>query len=596
MKKFNISRLAAIGLLAVGTVFAIGCSKDTKEDIAMPGEGTRVVISVGGINEGNGESFKKIQASAEKATAKQNSDNLIEGEAFDVLVTRPSSISQLGFKDKIRAAATSADGLKADVPMTNGNAYRVFLRKQGTTTLESAAFTSGTTGSIAVEKGATYEWFAVSYNSTTAVPEATGNDVVLSDINSLLYAKGEFAVGTGEGDVVVPLAIVFKPRVTKAQIEINTMGMFAPVASAEINVTGLYAAPEAIDVVTGDLTGGVTSKAIAFGDFAPVAGSDGQRLVAEAFVAGNAGEDISVSVSNLSITLDNASTRNFGATALTQTFAAEAGMQQNIVLNFMESPLTFGGVKWSRSNLYYRTDVLPSNPYRFNHFNTYSTTVDPNSYFAFKGHLPRRLGSAVESLQKDPCALVYPAGAWKTPTKTDLDAIQNQEGVLGNLLGNIGQILGLGATPGAVGTDTYLEFTPTAGVNTAYGTAISGNNKLRFNYNGLQTNVGLVEGLITLNLANSKGTSGAFWTNQQGVNLLGLVGVGAWNYLGYTGRTLIGGAVPKGSAAAGLLDIDLVGINLVSSALMNVRCVRDASWETVRASATYNPYPDLTDL
>lgn len=597
MKKLNISKFAVIAFIAVGTVFATSCSKDAGEETIMPGEGTRVVISVGGIDNGSSASFNKIQASARQSINQSSNGSFIKGDAFDVLVSQPKSISQLGLKDKIRAAASGAEALKAEIPMTNGNAYRVFLRKLGETTLTSAALTSGTAGSIAVEKGASYEWFAVSYNSSTAVPEPTsGTDVELSDISSLLYANGEFAVGSGDGDVVVPLAIVFKPRVTKALIEINTMGMFAPVASATINVTGLYAAPESIDVVTGNLTGGTQTLNIAYGDFEPVAGSDGQRLVTEAYVAGNATEPIEVSVSNLSITLDDGSARDFGTSTLTQAFEPQAGMEQNIVLNFIESPLTFGGVQWSRSNLYYNPSVLPSNPYRFNHNNTYSTTVDPNSYFSFHGHLPRILGSAVESEQKDPCALVYPAGAWKTPAKNDLDAIQNQEGVLGNLLGDIGAVLGLGATPGAVGTDTYLEFTPTAGVNTAYGSATSGNNKLRFNYNGQQTNVGLIEGAITLNLADSKGTTGAFWTNQQGVNLLGLVGVGSWNYLGYTGRTLLGGAVPKGSAAASLLDIDLVGLNVLSSALMNVRCIRDTNWETARESASYNPYPDLTDL
>ncbi|NQD70244.1 hypothetical protein HP439_05860 [Sphingobacterium shayense] len=609
MKKINLitfSKLAVGVMIAVGAVFVTGCTKDAKEDIAMPGEGTRVVISVGGINEGNSGSFNKIQAAAGNAVASDKSNELISADGFDVLITRPSSsVSQLGFKDKIRAAATSSDGLKAEVPMTNGNAYRVYLRKQGATTLESVALTSGTAGSIAVEKGATYEWFALSYNSTTAVPEANGTDVVLEDISSLLYAKGTFDVGTGEGDIVVPLAVVFKPRVTKAVIEINTLGLFADVASAEVTVTGLYAAPESIDVVSGELTGdNSTAQPISFNDFVAVENFGRQRLVAEAYVAGNADENITVSVSNLRVDLDNGDERDFGTATLTKQFLPEQAMEQNIVLNFIESPIITnrGGttVSWARSNLYYEPGF---NTYRFFHTNPFVSTEDvavrDKSFFSFKGHIPRQFADADEANQKDPCALVYPAGLWKTPSDVELRSLTSTNGLIGDLLGNVLSVLfPAPGTTGATFGDNYIEYEIESGANPVYGEAT---NKLRFNYNGIQNNISVASGLVDLSLGQV-GEVASIWSSDRvlDVDLLNLgIGVGAWGYLGATAPGVLLAIPPRperaiGSRGAGLLNLDILDLGLLGSGFQNVRCVRDGSWDP--EAGDYNPYPVLTDL
>jgi len=105
--------------------------------------------------------------------------------------------------------------------------------------------------------------------------------------------------------------------------------------------------------------------------------------------------------------------------------------------------------------------------------------------------------------------------------------------------------------------------------------------------------VSLVEGLITLNLGTTQGKVTGVWTRTQGANLLGLVGVGAWSYLGYTGSPLlnIGSKFGVGSMSANLLNIDLLGLNLVESSLMNVRCVRDATWQEIHKKPGYKPDP-----
>lgn len=599
----NLLNKLTFGLmLTAGVIFAASCAKESKDDLSSPGTGTRVVVNVGGIDElGKIQSKSNNPKSSTRAAASGqiSKTKLIEGSAFDVLITQPDNDEKSDLRIKSSQSASGGGIKAAATPMPSGSLYRVYLRKQGETALTSSEFTAGSAGSISVEQGETYEWFALSYNNSTAVPEATNNIVEVADGATLLYAKGSFAVPTGTGDVVVPLNIIFKPRVTKVNIEINTMGMFAEATAATVTVTGAYAAPDAIDVVTGELIGTSSAQNITFSDFVSVANTAGQRKIASAYLSGNEDEIISVSVSNLSIALDNQTTRSFGTASLTQTFAPELGMEQNIVLNFLETPLTRSNIGWARSNLYYSAGV---NPYRF--FHTNPRTNNPNSYFSFKGHLPRVLASANAANQKDPCALVYPAGRWKTPTSAELGTLTSTQGLLTNVLGSLLTTLGLAQTPGvSFQSGEYIEMTPsyssapTTGQNAAYGDSNSATNRLRFNYNGYMAELDVVEELVTLDLGNTYGSQSAFWTSQSinDANIGGLLGgvidAGAWSFIGRNATGLFG---TRGYAvqSAGVTNIDLLGtVNVLSSSMMNVRCTRNSSWDP--SAAGYDPNPAL---
>lgn len=430
------------------------------------------------------------------------------------------------------------------------------------------------------------------------IPDRGANDnFTLPQNKDVLYAASTTDLVTS--DTPAPISVTFNRLFSRIGIELNTMGLFGTMNSATVGITGQAVKTGTIDLTTKAFVGPLTSGTVptfSFGNFTNI--TDASQKIAYFYTADPTPLNIGVSIQNLIVTLDDGTTRNFGTATLSKTIPVtpELGKSHRLLVGIGESALTFQGVQWSRSNLYYKTGS--TTPYRFNASNLYSSSIDQNSYFSFKGHIPRKLASGNPANQKDPCALVYPAGLWKTPSKPDLNAIQNREGVLGNLLGSILDLVGLGAaTPGAEidngigGTNHYIQFTPTAGVSTAYGASTSPENKLRFNYNGLQTNVGLIDGLITLNLGTSKGNQVAFWTEDQGLDLLGLVGVGAWNYLGFSAGILSN--TPKGAASAGLLNIDLIGLNVVSSALMNVRCVRNPAWAAASQLPTYNPMPVL---
>lgn len=594
-----ITKLTAGGLLALGAVFATGCAKDANETILEEGVGTRVVVKVDGIADRETKSEKKMSTNSSSPSLGSNA-TLIEGSAFDVFVSNTNGSASKSRKISSSKRNSSSNGLRA-AAMEDGIGYRIFLRKEGATELVSEPFTSGETGSIPVEKGATYEWFALSYNTENAVPESDANgEVAVEEGEGLLYASGDFTVADEDGDVVVPLNVTFKPQLTKVTVELNTQGMFAPIASADVSVTGVYSAPESINILTGEFTGDAeTALSLDYSDFEEVSGSEGTRTIATAYVAANVEEDITVSATNLTVTLDTDAPRNFGTNALTQTFGPEPGTEQQIVLNFLESPLTRGDVSWARSNLYYSAGF---NPYRFYHTNP--RTNDPNSYFSFKGHLPRQLASANEADQIDPCALVYPAGRWKTPTQTELGTLTNTQGLLSNVVGGLLATLGLGETQGMqFQTGEYVQLDPdanggrpaTEGQNPAYH---ENTNVLRFNYNGLMANIGVVEELINLELGSTYGAQAAFWTSESvtDANLGGLLGgaldLGAWSFVGRDVQPLLGTRKIYGTQSLGALNIDLLGsLNVVSSSLMNVRCTRDNSWDPLADG--YNPDPTL---
>jgi hypothetical protein len=594
MKKINTnisSKLDLAAFLALGTLTVTTSCNNNKNEIGqeLPDGKAQVIVRIAGINDGSVSTSMK----ASNSRTSNNSFELSQGNGYDLITAVDDKIVE---NSSIKAASG-----KKGASVANGIKYRVFLYKKTGATYtydQSVQFVAGQETPISVSNGATYKWVALSYNNTDDIVDRTGSDnVALPENKDVLYAASaaDFTVsGTS-----VPLSITFNHHFSRIALDVNTKGIFAKVQSATAAVTGLDLKTGTIDLTTGDFVGSLTSvtKTVSLGDFNNL-NTYGDNRTAYFYTANNTQQNIAVSFSNVTVEFDNGDTRNIGTIAKTFTITPVRGSNHRLLLAPIESALTYGSVsgvpvRWSRSNLYYKNSVNPENPYRFNHTNVYSATTDPNSFFAFKGHLPRRLASAVAANQIDPCSRVYPAGLWKTPSQAEMAVTTNSSGVLGNLLGSIGTLLGIGATPGAVTGANYIEYTPTAGVSSVYGASTSALNKLRFNYNGIQTSVGLVQGLITLDLATSKGTSTGFWTNTQGVNLLTLVGAGSWNYIGFTGRNLVGGSVPRGSAAANLLNIDAVGLNVVSSALMNVRCVRDDNWTTISASPTYNPDPVL---
>jgi hypothetical protein len=600
MKTFNknfASKFALAAFLALGTLAVTSCNKDKSQNgQEVPDGKAQVIVRIAGISDG--EEIKTKGSNRSSST--QHALQLVQGNGFDAIIGVDNQLPTSEIATAGQSGVKAANGTRAASPVASGTKYRLFLYKKDGVNYnfeKSVELSAGTETPVNVTDGATYKWVALSYNSTTdQVPES--QNLPLPGNVDVLRATNEFTVS----GTAVPINVNFSRVFARIGIELNTMGMFAPINSATVAVTGRNAKTGTLDVATGAFVGGltdVTLPALTYADFVTAPGSDGQQKIAYYYTADQTQQNLNVSVSALKIKLEDGSERSFGTTlSRGQVITPELGKNHRFLLGITESPLTFGGVQWSRANLYYQAGY---NPYRFYHFN--QPTNDARSFFSYGGAKPGVLARQV--LPQDPCALVYPAGLWKTPAKADLASITSGglTGVLGDLNLNIlgstvdllvdAQNLLAANVSGAVRGTGYAEFTAT-GVNTAYGAATSASNKLRFNYNGFMRDINLVEDLIQLNLGTTAGRYTAFWTNDRSLSLpLNLADLGVTHYLGnsYTGPLGVNSGY-KGFRSTNLLGISLLGsVDVIKSSLMNVRCVRNTAWNP--NAVGYNPNPAL---
>jgi len=593
------SKFALAAFLALGTLAVTSCNKDKNQNgQEVPSDQSQLVVRIAGINDG--ESTVK-KGSTSKGKSGSHSIELVQSNGFDAIVAVDNNVPSNDASAFSSVALRASNRLKAATPLGSTTTYRLYLYKNngGTYTFtKSVQFTPGSEAPIQVPNGS-YKWVALSYNNTDAIPDGdASNNLVLPQNKDVLYAT------SGPTDIIInsntaPLNITFNRLYARIAIEVNTLGMFAPINSATIAVTGQSAKAATLNLTTGALTVAASggTPALTEVNFTDLDGN-AARKIAYYYTADETAQNLSVSVTNLKIQLDNNTERNFGATTLTQNKAITPvrGKNHRFLVGITESALTYGSgtglAQWSRSNLYYKPG--DATPYRFYHTNP--QTNDPNSYFSFGAHLPRVLASANAAV--DACALVYPAGLWKTPTGAQLENVTSR-GLLGGLLGDLGltNIAGIDAlvivqdalaarVANSTATATYSEFTPAAGNNAAYGAATSSVNRLRFNYNGYMNTLGALNNLITLNLGNTYGSYNAFWTSE---NLIGtpVINLGVKYHLGHTT-----GGNYKAYRTTSLLSAGLLGaVSVINSPLMNIRCVRDATWAAKSAAANYEPMP-----
>jgi len=614
MKIFKNNCISNLTLLALMTYCILtvtsSCTKNNSQPEQEDPDGqSQITVRIASINEEDLNIINGTKSSSLKATTPYHHNiNIVEGDGFDAIIAIDNNIATATAE---KAGVKAANGIRAaSSTMEIGTLYRLFLYKNNNNTysfVKSVTLIAGSESPIQLSNGI-YKWVAVSYNSKTdQVPDrGSDNNFTLPENKDILYATSSTDLNiTG---ATTPIAINFNRVFARVAVEINTLGLFGPMTSTPtITVTGdKLLKSGTIDLTTGEFIGNITTGtdlALTQNDFTdinPVAGQTYQK-VAYFYTAGQPTKDLTITLSDLIIKLDDGTTRNFFLSTLTQTksITPERGKNHRLLVGIAESALTLGTTKWARSNLFYRTsDALGvKTPYRFYPNNPYLPNQQ-ESFFSFKGHLPGRLASANPANQKDPCSLVYPAGLWKTPSEAQITPLTSNRGLLDGALGSVLDLLGtMPATPGSNYGTIYIEYPVTAGFNPAYGGTTSRTNRVRFYYNGIQNSVILANGLINMNIVEAGATVG-IWSSDRvldgGILDQLSTGVGAWGYLGSTkSMSLFQPQRAIATKSAGLLNIDLLGSGLVASGFMNVRCVRDESWAVASTSANYNPYPVL---
>ena len=449
------------------------------------------------------------------------------------------------------------------------------------------------------------------------------------------------------------IEVLFDHAFSRIGIELNTIGAFGDITGIpSVSVTGASLASGNIDLLSGEITAGETyAPTLEYADFENVDPNYDDAKIAYLYTASTdatGDQNLTVTVQNLAIAhADGGVARTYFAEAaeFNTNITPELGKSHHVALNLVESALTtdYNGneVQWGRSNLYYRGDNGGDRDYAFYANNEQTSRAD--GFFGFGGTVAGTF--ATSATEGDPCALVYPAGLWRQPSKADfnglvrgdieLGELTNVLGPLGtavdatgitgildlltNLLGNaVATLVNTEApnstldseSPYSYGQYVIADGAPTSGTN-AFGDANNASNNLRFYYNGQISDVTVLSqlgnggGLIGLGLndlsvdlldqtvidlgvplLDSYGDLTSLWTNQQGTDILGLAGAGSWAYLGNAGRGISSNflGIPTGFNArfhmanntGELLNgVEALGIDVLSTTLKNVRCVRN---------------------
>lgn len=606
----------AMVMLTLPGAMLTSCSKDATTEQVAP-KGDKLVISVKGIKNATDAGALK-QGVGSKTTAKEApnykvyefSDVDMAVSVDDKLPIKTTNVAR-GKSANGAFAAAAAEELEA---MAVDAKYMLYIY-DGETLVASTELTVGTDGTVeGLDASKGYTWVAVSYNNET-IPEVSNGVANLPFNTDVLYAKGTVDLSDDP-----TISITFGHVFARIGIELNTMGVFGEITgNPTVSVGGLELATGSMDLLTGVLTPNseTTTATLTYADFVSVEEGYEDAKIAYVYTAPTAEQQVTLSVQGLDVVLaDGGATRNYFAAAAPVTLPAidvtpVAGSSHHLLFNLVEAPLVTNHrrnalnqrvrVEWARSNLYYRGEGGARN---YGFYANNGPTSRADGYFAFEGLEPMKFTSDAD--KGDPCALVYPAGVWRTPTATEINSITTSSGVLGNLLSGILDAILSDPAPGSsYGTD-YIQYslvTAPSGTN-AFGSETSNSNNLRFFYNGQITNATVLtalgdDGLVGVGLSdlsleladievldtnipilgNSFGLSAGLWTNTRLVSgpLLSALGtsVGSQGYLAYTGRTLAGTRFAKATTTAELLgNVDLLGLDVANISLKNVRCVR----------------------
>jgi hypothetical protein len=548
------------------------CDKPLKSEGDMIA-GEKAVLSIDVLGTSEDEASSPILSLSNKKARIQS----------DVPVSKEIVSHEEGFDSRIRLfdGDYHADGIVHREPAYGGKSavvsavrlpkdifyYYAIYKKTDNSVVASGAIRSGSPVHIPVETNTDYKWVAFSYNTNRIADFPTyinPRNLVVPMGNNLdfLHASGEIRTN----ELVTPLGIVFKHKMARIGVEINTMGMFADIEQISLSNNQMRTAN--FDVFNGDIQQSslVTQPEILLSRFERIPNYNyDDRKIAYLYTADATKlANFEVKLTGISIKLDPYATaagqprrsfsnmrKYFNSTDLQPVL----GGSKIFAIDLIESPIytLSSGVKvetyWARANLYY-AGASDHNPYRFHHLN--QQTQDPNTFFSFAGILSQVYGELYPN-QGDPCELVYPQGTWRTALYRDY------QGLVGDENGVIAQ------KPTLV-NGAYIEY-PTSGSETAYPT-----NNLRFNFNGYATGSTLTNGLIDLNFT-SYGNKASIWSSTIFPSIIPQGAPGAIHYEGSSSSRV------KPETVSYKVDVSPFpglagGADVAKTTFMNIRCVR----------------------
>lgn len=459
MKSISENFTKIIKGIALGSVVFIGVSScssrdDKSEDLNNSAKATLNFNIVGIENAGGVSASASVdkQGSALGGSSVITKENTVSLKDFDVL----TSMEKVGGLGTIASSAGMNGAQAATQPMTSGVKYLIQVYVAGTTTnpVVNTVATAGVNPSITVPAGQSYDWYVFSTNDGTA--PVINNGVISSSTianKDVLYAKSAapVTVQSGQND----LAVSFRRNTVRIDVNVDARGLFGKidntttvelgtgtggsfasiVKSGDLNIfTGAYTNIQAVPAVISGSS--MVNTAGAQGDVGATKTASFHTVDASANAIP---ANLSVRLGTLGINMDDNTLRTFSGASVAYTNTAITpviGTQYLLNARMIESGIAEGTAVWARTNLQYAeyaTDkyrFLPTNDIAINALlnildlvqlglngNTFNNKIT-NLYWNWNATTPTGVAGS-----GDPCALVYPTGKWRTPTKAEFDAL-----------------------------------------------------------------------------------------------------------------------------------------------------------------------------
>ncbi|MEL5902967.1 hypothetical protein AAEZ35_10965 [Elizabethkingia anophelis subsp. anophelis] len=434
----SIKYFTLLGVLCSVLVGINSCSSrendvPSKEEI----NGTVLRVNIAGIAE-NIEVDASPMASKSNTIAGVSSESsmtitekMLNLNGFDALVsTEKVNYSNSGLANTA-VASSSKLGTTALGLMDIGTKYRLMIYNAAdtnhTTPVVNIEATSGTDPVIKIDAGKSYTWYAFSLNETGAVPSVSNGIVAKAGLKNknIFYANGTLNAQYGENY----LNIIFNHNTARINLAIDSRGMFGtmgsnPLKNLNVGASALLLKYGDLNVFTGtysNLSAYPATDVTPVNSYTNSVGSavkeytlytvDNTAVPANGLKAEIVRTEIikkdPFGGADIKVPMPDGTTIGFNNTAFTLTY--NTAYKLNIRL--IESGVKVGGVTWARSNLAWQADgtvqtkIFDPNPSR-----AYRVTTNNQSYYFYWGINP--VG--------DYCADVYPAGAWRMPTTTEL--------------------------------------------------------------------------------------------------------------------------------------------------------------------------------
>ncbi|OOG19736.1 hypothetical protein BWD42_07490 [Sphingobacterium sp. CZ-UAM] len=456
MKKrmiFN-SRPSLLLAMAIGlfTVSLQGCR--SKDDVQGIAGGTTLVVRVNGVND-HTAGVKGVRASLKRGSSGSGTHvlaerKIYEGEGFDVVASIEAAVPVHRRGDSV--AAVAKGGTKAAVPpevlqsqpMASGVQYRLLIYNASdvnhTAPVVNQVASSGTNLGLMLDAGKTYQWYAVTVNSTTEVPTITSGVVSGADSKGkdLMLAQGTVTTVVGENS----LGINFDRMTAQFQLTVDNRGMSGEIQNPAA-IVSLLSAGDAPVLKYGDFDIFTSSYSnVNSYSLADVPAPTKGRLMlnytlytADTSTVVPAG-GLRLKTAGLQIKKLDYFYRPYDATVTfpakdlvfnNVAFTPQRGGVYKISYELAESGVKVNGKIWARTNAVYLNDpTLKDSLMGFAPLVDKGPFINGRGYYTPVYHLgPLNLGAPLHNpaAGEDPCALVYPQGIWRLPTQAEFEAL-----------------------------------------------------------------------------------------------------------------------------------------------------------------------------